>query len=434
MELPHPRSLVDVISDGAIAQADTDAVLRSTFGPITGVEFTGPAPEIPGDEGAGPTPDAFVDIRLHGQTGDPVPARGVRMAVIRDGVWTWATTHNEGFDVPELHGSQPVSDDLVRAARTLAGNVPVLLAPHDEATASVVALTDHGPSGPLRQALISGIRELREDHDVHRALLGFAAARGLGLWADGETVTLSDGTQRIMLTVRDGEITDLAGGMRLDDVRADALFHSVEHQLLLDGLFPGPRVHLDLARAQAQITSEHNPELGALSAQAQVIATITGDTWTWAWADPGLTGSPAIQLIGGLERFGVDHGIPALLRPRLPLRQAQQLGLTDVAKPVTGLWAHAEVPLAPETTGVVLLGADVLRLPPPTAQALRATLQAPVDPTLNLRRAVGSYAAYRGVSLVPATDGAVLPLPDTGERVTVIFGAAGLTVTAGPAS
>ncbi len=430
MELPHPSSLLDVITDGVIAQADIDAAVGASFGPVTGVEFTGPSPGVHESE---LTADAPVDVRLHGRTGDPVPAHGVRLAVIRDGGWTWATTRNEGFDIAELHGTQPVTDDLIRAARTLAGNVPVLLAPHDESAASVVALSDTPPQGPLRQALISGIRMLEERFDTRRALLGFAAFRGLGLWEDAESVTLSDGAERIALTLRDGQVLDLAGGMRIDDVRADALYHSAEHQLLLDGLFPDTRVRLDLAQAQAEVTSGRNVSTGALHARAQVIATVTGDTWTWAWADSQLTGSPSIQLIGGLERFGLDHGIPALFRPRMSVEQARRLNLVDVAKPVTGLWTHAQVTLNEQTTGVVLLDAEALRLPPPTAQALLATLQAPADTSLDLRRAVDSYAGYRGVHLVHATDGAVIPLPGDGERITVSFGPAGVTAYPTPA-
>ncbi|AGF71921.1 DUF6882 domain-containing protein [Corynebacterium halotolerans] len=433
MELPHPSSLADVITDGMIAQADIDAAVRASFGPVTGVEFTGPAPTAPGPEADSGELDAPVEVRLHGRTGDPVPVQGVRLAVIRDGVWTWATTRTEGFSIPELREPQPASDDLVRAARTLFGNVPVLLAPHDDTVISVIAVTDPPPSGPLRSALISGLSALDERFGTRRALMGFAAFRGLGYWEDGETVTVADTSESVALTLRDGRVTDIAGGMRLDDVRADALYYSAEHQLLLDGLFPGTRVTVDLSRATAEVTSDSPRHDDALHARAQVIATVTGGTWTWAWADPNLTGSPAVQLIGGLERFGLDHGIPALFRPHLPAEEAHRLGLTDVAKPVTGLWTHAEVPLNPETTGIVLLDAEALRLPPPTAQALTATLHAPADPSLDLRRAVGAYAGYRGVSLVHATDGAVIPLPTAGERVTLTFGPSGVTAEMGRA-
>lgn len=54
-----------------------------------------------------------------------------------------------------------------------------------------------------------------------------------------------------------------------------------------------------------------------------------------------------------------------------------------------------------------------------------------MPPGLDLQRALRSYAEHRGLDLVPASDGAVLVLPTTGERVTVTIGAAGLDVQPG---
>lgn len=415
MDLPHPRSLTDVITDGLIAQADTDVAFRTGHGQITGVEFTAPAP-------ADTEPDATVDVRLHHRTGSPVPARGIRLALVREGTWTWLTDRTAGFDIPELQEPQPASDDLLRAARTLVDNVPVVLAPHGDGTSSVIALPLPLPAGAVRSALINGLTVLDERLDARRALLGFAAARGLGIRERGEEIIFSDGT---CLTLRDGRVTDLRGGLSLAQVRADALYFSAEHRLLLDGRFPGARTALDLARGTATLTSSTGADL---QAEARVVATVTAGTWTWAWADRNLAGSPAATAAVGLRRFGVDHGLPALFRPSLPAGEAQRLGLVDVVKPVSGMWTDTAVALSPETTGIVLLDAEQLRLPAASAPAVAATLQAPVAPGLDLQRALRAYAENRGLDLVPATDGAVLGLPASGERVTVTVGAEGLTV------
>lgn len=418
MDLPHPRSLTDVITDGLIAQADTDVAFRAGHGQVTGVEFTAPAPTEAEF-------DAAVDVRLHHRTGSPTTARGIRLAMIREGSWTWLTDRTTGFDIPELQEPQTASDDLLRAARTLVGNIPVLLAPHGDGTASVIALPLPLPTGAVRTALINGLTVLDEHRDVRRALLGFAAARGLGIRERGEEILFSDGTR---LTLRDGRVTHLRGGLNLEQVRADALYLSAEHQLLLDGRFPSARLTLDLGRGTATLVSATGAEM---SVGARVVATVTAGTWTWAWADRNLTGSPTALAAAGLRRFGVDHGLPALFRPSLPADEAQRLGLMDVVKPVSGMWTDLTVPLSPETTGIVLLEAEQLRLPTASTQAVAATLQAPVPPGLDLQRALRSYAEHRGLDLVPASDGAVLVLPTTGERVTVTIGAAGLDVQPG---
>lgn len=362
MNLPIPTSLTDLRTDGAIAQADIDTAWVREVG-TAGVEFTGDMARV----GARDLP-------------------ATEVARIAGGRWEWCRRYE--LEIPELHSPQPASDELLSAARTLHGNVPVLLAP-STGGAQVLAVGFRPEPGPIRNVLTLGLAGLDPLLDVRRALLSFAAARGLGVRSSPESFGFSDGTQ----VVFEGDLpVAVSGGMDLADVRADAHFFATEHQLLLNGTFPDLRVNLDIAQGRALLNEQ-------IEAVALIIATVTADTWTWAWADPHLPPGPAENL----RRFGVDNGIIDLVRPRLPLDRARQLGLVDAVKPVLGIWTHAFVPLNEETTAVVLLDAPALRLPgpdaPTTPAAVQATLQAPLAADLDPQRARASYARLRGVVL-----------------------------------
>jgi len=367
MNLPAPTSLDELIADGALVQADVDATWSATQGTVTGVEFTGDT------------------VRLHSRAGvRDLPAREV--ARIVDGEWTWSEDHD--LDVPELHGPQPAGEELLRAARTLHGNVPVLLAPYPDG-ARAVAVDVHTAPGPVRSALTLGLAQLSPLLDARRALLSFAAARGLGVRTTEDSFGFSDGTT---VTFEGDRPVDVSGGLSLREVRADALHLSGEHQLLLHGLHPDPDIRLDIPAGRARIDGHE--------ARALIIATVTAGTWTWAWADPHLPPSPAANL----RRFGLDHGIIDLVRPRLP----RDTALIDVAKPVLDVWTHAVVPLTPETDAVVLLDAPHLTLPGPedprTRRAVEMVLGAGVPEGVDKRRAREAYAQRRGVTL-PADPG-----------------------------
>jgi hypothetical protein len=366
MDLPSPTSLADLRTDGALLQTDVDATWHSTMGTVTGVEFTGDT------------------ARVHRRAGTrDLPATEV--ARIVDGRWEWSRRYD--LDIPELHSPQPASDELIDAARTLHGNVPVLLAPSADGT-RVFAVDFRPVPGPVRSALTLGLAGIDPLFDARRALLAFAAARGLGVRTDAGNVSFSDGTT----VTFDGDLpVDVSGGMTLDDVRADAHYFAAEHQLLLAGTFPGLQLRLDIGRGRALLSDR-------LEATALPVATVTGDLWTWAWADPNLPPSPEANL----RRFGMDNGIIDFVRPRIPQERAQRLGLVDAVKPILGLWTHAFTALNQETTGVVLLDAPALRLPgpdaPTTRAAVAATLQAPLDPALDQVRARSAYAQRRGIT------------------------------------
>lgn len=366
MDLASPSSLNDLLADGALLQADVDATWAATQGTVTGVEFTGDV------------------VRVHSRAGvRDLPGREVARIVDRQ--WTWSEEHE--LDIPELHGTQPAGDELLRAARTLHGNVPVLLAPFPDGLRAVAVDIPWVP-GPVRSALTLGLAQLPPLLDARRALLSFAAARGLGVRADDTTFGFSDGTVVTFDGDRPVDVSEDSGGsLRARDVLADAHFLSAEHQMLLHGRYPDADVRLDIPGGRARVDG--------VDAAALIIATVTGETWTWAWADPYLPPSAAVNL----QRFGFDHGILDLVRPHLPAAPE----LINLAKPVLDVWTHTLVPLNPETRAVVLLSAPQLALPgpedPATRRAVEVVGQLEVPGGVDKKRARAAYAQRRGISL-----------------------------------
>lgn len=378
MQLPAPESLADLIADGAIAQADASALFAATIGEVKQVDFTH------GDTSDGPRTEVIIHAGSGRHTFHAIP-----VATIDAEQWTWLHHDSAPFDIPELSGTHPLSDALIAAARTLHGNAPALLVPGAGTTTAVIVETPP-PATPPRLALITGLANLPPDLERRRALLGFAAARGLGVRENGDQISFSDGTT---VTLSDGRVTDISGGMTLAESRADAFYHSAEHQYFFQGVLPDARVSLDPAAGTAAVVSP----AGQVTAAATVIATMTEHTWRWAWADQQLRHAQASQGAQSLHRFGMDQGIPELFTAELPLHRARELKLHVAAKPVVHRWIHATAPLAQGRWAVLLLDAPQLHLPAPSHSAVSATLNTTPPAGLDIRRAVSAYAEFRGL-------------------------------------
>ncbi|AWB82280.1 hypothetical protein C3B44_07875 [Corynebacterium yudongzhengii] len=392
MQLPSPRSLAEVVADGTIEQAAIDAASPR----IKHLECNGLAPLS--DE-----KDAACEIRLD-------PARrtltATRVARISDGTWTWLTQRIEGFDLPEFRGPIPASDELIDAARTLFGNAPAFVIPHDEATASVVIPHGRPETLPTREALATGLPRVPSAH-LRRAIDSFAATRGLGVRHGEEAIDFSDGTR---LGLHDGLVTDIygLGGPRFSEIRADAFFPSVEHQLLLDGRFPHHTLVCDLASGRARLATA----AGEMELKAHVMGFIEADQWRWAWADPRTGGHESAALSLRVRAFGQDKGLPVLQSPRLSWHK----WLIELCKPITGRFTHGFVHLG-DSVAVVLLEHDSLRLPPPSESALRATLARELPAGVDPQRAVARYCDYRGLALHEGS----LHAPDTGRTLRILI-------------
>lgn len=403
MDLPAPLTLAEVVTDGIIDQAGVDLASPA----VTGVEFSAQA----GDE---LTVDAPVQVRLYP---GPRTVSATRVARIDGNEWTWLSDRAASFPVPEFTGPQPVTDDLLRAARTLYGNSPALLVPRSDGVVAVVVLDDVPARAPMMAALASG---WGAGHDgagvnVRRALASYAATQGRGLREEGAVISFENGPSVLL----DGnQLVDVLAGpsenpvLTFADLRADAALVSAEHQLLIDGVYPNARIGLDLGRGTAQIVAAER----TLVAGAQVIATVEHGRWLWAWADDRVRATPSARAADAIRAFGHEHALPLLTTPNVPASLARTYTLAEAVKPTLGWWTHAYLPLpGSEATAVVLLDSEQLRLPPASQAAMLTTLRAPVDSALDLQRAVGSYANFRGISL----DGENLIAPDTGVPVHV---------------
>lgn len=389
MHLSAPGSLDDIITDGAFIAAGVDHALAQRYGVIRSVNVH--VADVPVDA----RPDVVVDAELVTNDGDH-PARAQRIAVIRDGQWTWTTGLIDGLDVPELRDPVAPRERLQAAARTLTGGKPVLIVPVADGAEAVVSIAaDHGPLSP-RHAIAGGVRQLAGRLDEERAVIAYATANGVDsarvdgglLLGDAVKVTLTPGAHRGAM-----RITDVSGGLAREDVLADAFYTAVEHRLLFDGKYPGASVAVDLKAGRARVTSGGR----SFEAAAHMIATVTGGTWTWAWADGHLAGTDIAQASVGLARFGEDNGIIDLVRPTMPASWARESALSMIAMPILGVWTLATVALNDSTTGLVLLGGREFDLPAPTPEAVEAVLSAPLPAGVSLERALAAYARGRGL-------------------------------------
>lgn len=383
MQIPLPTSLSDIITDGFLAQTGIDRAFAARLGRIRGVEFN-----LVNSAGDSPT----AQVRINCAQGGPFDTSGTVVAWINGEQFTWVGEQDTDFPIPELHGTQPLSDELIRAARTLHGNTPAFIAPFGNRGQAVVVLNDPHLPADIRTDLVEGLALLPAHADAHRALLAYAAFRGLGIQKSSSYTALSNGTAVMFRRNRPIEVT---GGLTLRDVRADSVFSSAEHQLLLDALSPTRQVSYNPQAGTALIE-------GQLEVSALPLATIDGGVWRWAWADTRVRG----QKSGGLRQFGVDNGILPLVSPTLPVDQAHQLELTAVAKPVLQLWTHTTVDSGEGFQIVLLLSHPRLHLPPASFAAIEATLCTRLDPDLDAHRAVTAYATQRQV-------------PFDGSRITV---------------
>lgn len=400
MQLSHPTSLAEVIADGAIVQADISASFAAAMGEITRVEF------IHGEDSTGATEQAQVTVHRRGQRPARLPATIV--ARITGGEWTWVSERGTGFDIPELRDTHPATDALIAAARTLHGNAPLLLVPQPGGEVTAVVIEESFPTAAPRTALITGLAALPEAVDIQRALLGFAAARGLGIRETATGFVFSEGTE---VKVENGRVTDIPGGMSLAEVRADAAYFSAEHQLLLEGVFPEHHITIDPAQASAHLKGENS-----LQVDATIIATIRDGIWRWSWAEDKLRHAPIAAAAANLHRFGMDQGIPEFYRSSLPLSQARAARLHVAAKPVLHRWTHVTAALDPQTTAVLLIDHAQLHLPAAGVAAVEASLAADLSPELDRRRAVHAYARLRGLSL-STTPAGELAIAIDGEQV-----------------
>lgn len=394
MQHSNPTNITEVAQDGLIAQAGTDHAFIQFIGQRRSADFDA-------DGAATGVAEATHRVRYFG-TGPELILPAKQIATVRDGTWTWedplAAEFGEEFEIPEFTGAQPDSLVLEQAARTIHNNAPLVRAPRADHSTDILIILGDLPVAETQTSLRAAIPLLTPDVDIQRALTGFAGMRGLPIAITEWDAELAG----VKLIIRNGVLIDVVSEISIDDVRADAIFLSAEHQFRAHSLFPQCQGELNPDGNSAVLRAADNT---TLMVKAIPIAVMSDSQWTWAWADPISNNNPASQR---LRDFGARHGIPALVQPRLPIELAWQLNLPEVSKPILNTWVHIVVPHGPNRWAMVLVSAPALELPPPTKASIEGVLRTQIDPVLDRTRCATAYASARG-------------LPQTTNDFKVIF-------------
>ncbi|APT92944.1 hypothetical protein CPHO_08645 [Corynebacterium phocae] len=375
MHLTAPVSFQDVLTDGLFLNAALDLAFDKAFGRVSTVEYNFHPP-------AG-GPDAPVDVRITSATGIH-DLHGTRVAVIEDEQWTWLTESTAGLDIPELSGTHAYSTELIHAARTVNAGHPVFIAEQGNHLAAV-SVTLHDTALPWGFAVANGLGQVTPATDERRAFAAMQAALGI-----------DDETAESAVSFAGDKLTSLPAQapLRLDEVVADGHYRAAEQCLLYSGRFGGARLSLDWNRGLGLI-SHPSGAFPGFEARAHILATVSGGVFTWAWANPKLVQHPMARLAGNVRRFGFDHGIPALLRGHTSESTAKEQRLVQAAMRIVNVWTLETVKLDGETTGLVLVDAPQLQLPPLHPEVRAAVLRVPVAPGVDRNRALAAYEQLR---------------------------------------
>ena len=379
--------------DARFIQAGVNAAFQDRIGEATDVEFNFLGPSAGDSEGSYAT-DQLVEVRVSSAQ-HVADFRGVRLAVIAAGTWHWTTAATEHFaDLPQSSTATADIDRMVAYASLIVGTMPVLRAQQGEHVA-IVAVDFH-PYLDFRQTLLRGLQHSSAEADEKGPTLALARYLDMESTEEEPYLHFSDGTT-VRFEQASPEVHKISGitpGLAAARVLEDAFYLSTENQMFFQGSFPDATVELDVDKATATVSYRG----GQMTANAVLIATISDEEFTWAWADPKLKDTAAARLAGNLARFGIDEAVPELVRPHLPpLARGHQL--PHLALPILGIWTLAGTTLADARVGLVLLDAPQLHLPEPTPAATEATLAVPPPSWINADRARAAYGSFRGVEV-----------------------------------
>jgi len=420
MELTQPQTLADIATDGFFSSTAYDvcwAKLEELVGGFTGMETNF-------------QPEGSVELRLYGKH-DTVDITGKRIAVLKDGRWHWMPSHMDETralvtEIPtlsDLHGFPPATEMVLGAARTLEDGKPIILSENNDGLTFAVSLdlttaelAKSSRAVPLpsslatEEVLIRGINDPFIDVlDEVRAVIAFAHTRRLNIEEVDHGLRLSGATPGdITVEFLDEKISAVSTSKisgakvsegydwRLEDISADAFFAAVEHAMFFSARFPqvaGKKVLINLETAHVLLDEKSRTEANAL-----VLATVRDGIFTWAWADEQLAQLPGQEQMKAVRQFGIDKLIPALVRHSMSAATARELGLVQAAMPIVNKWNLATCKLNDNTTGIVLIDAPELRLPPLSPEVEQAVLDTSLPAHLDRARAVKAYRDIRGMT------------------------------------
>ncbi|MCT1428462.1 MULTISPECIES: DUF6882 domain-containing protein [Corynebacterium] len=388
------HSIERAADDARFIRTGINAAFRERIGKATDVEFNFLGPSA-GDSEASYATDQLVEVRVSSAQ-HVADFRGVRLAVIAASTWHWTTAATEHFaDLPQSGTASTDVDRMVAYASLIVGNMPVLRAQQGKNVA-IVAVEFH-PYLDFRQTLLRGLQHSSADTDEKEPALALARYLDMDSTEEEPYVHFSDGTTVHFEQASHGvhKVSGITPGLAAARVSEDAFYLSAENQMYFQGNFPDATVELDVDKATATVFYRG----GQIAASAVLIATISAEEFTWAWADPELKNTAAARLAGNLARFGVDEVVPELVRPHLPLQLARGRQLPHLALPILGIWTLAGTTLADGRVGLVLLDAPQLHLPEPTPAATEATLEVTPPAWIDADRARAAYGSFRGVDV-----------------------------------
>lgn len=434
MNLTQPKTLHELAADGLFTATAHDMCWQQFKG-VRGIEFNFQA-EASVDAAANSKStkslplleDVPVEVRLYTEAGT-IDFAGRRIAVLADATWTWATAIERSADIAELHGSHPPSEIILAAARTLEGGNTILIGDQENGTKAVVSvdITQADPSKSglnllspqavrAEKVLVEGIGDpLIGELDELRAVRAFAHNRGLGIeelshglrLRNAEAGSHNSDTD-ITVEFLDERISAIfapqgqGSTWRLEDISADGYFCAIEHAMWLSANFPkaaNEHVPVNLEAGRVLVDEESK-----LEASAVIIATVTDGMFTWAWADSQLAQLRWQAPVQRLRKFGIDKLVPALVRQSIPADTARELALPQAAMPIMNMWKVVTVRLNPHTTGIVLIDAPELQLPPLSPEVEASVLENSPPIHINSNRAFEAYEAMRGSQrLAPST-------------------------------
>ena len=425
MNLTQPKTIRDLAADGLFIAHEQDLLmsrLEDSLGGFTGTEINfqnSPEPEAKPAAVEAEAADLPVQVRFYSNSG-ALDVIGKRVAVLKDGQWTWSTSHDGSPAIAELNGAQPASEVILAAARALESGNTILIANQSDGSKAAISVDIASatpakgsvtvPSAdhiPFEKVLIEGIGDpMVSGLNEVRAVTAFAHSRGLsieevdhGLHIHGANHATSARTD-VIVHFLDERISSLSApnapgfNWQLEDISADGYFCAIEHAMWFSANYPKAaqeHVPVNLESGRVLVDRDDNIE-----ANAVIIATVNEGVFTWAWADSQLAKLRFQEPVIRLRQFGIDKLVPALVRQSLPADTARELALPQAAMPILNMWKVVTVRLNEDTTGIALIDAPELQLPALSPAVESAVLQYGPPAHINSNRAFEAYQAMRG--------------------------------------
>ncbi|MGO2165432.1 DUF6882 domain-containing protein [Corynebacterium casei] len=426
MNLTQPKTIRDLAADGLFIAHEQDFLmsrLEDSVRGFTGTEINfqnSPEPEVSeAADAEGDITDVPVQVRFYSNSG-ALDLIGKRIAVLKDGQWTWSTSHDGSPAIPELNGAQPASEVILAAARALESGNTILIANQSDGSKAAISVdiasvtpakssvTVPSPTHvPFEKVLIEGIGDpLVSGLNEVRAVTAFAHLRGLSIEEADHGLRIHGADQAtdahvdLIVHFLDERISSLSApnapgfNWQLEDISADGYFCAIEHAMWFSANYPkAAQEHVPINLESGHVLIDKGAHI---EANAVIIATVNEGVFTWAWADSQLAKLRWQTPANRLRQFGIDKLVPALVRQSLPADTARELALPQAAMPILNMWKVVTVHLNEDTTGIALIDAPELQLPALSPAVESAVLQYGPPAHINSNRAFEAYQAMRG--------------------------------------